>query len=587
MLSKIIRLSRASTRGFLYRNSSFEVNRSAKEEEKIGTQIIDVIKEKEIRYLDLRYKNPSIENPEKVDITGKEIEKSILYNSLVDSFVDKSPFMKRVIKCSKFELNNRRREKKELMDKHVDSVIVAKLSSSSPPISGNREAEECSEEISNNINQFPFSSFTPINKKYLRFEEEQLNEQMILSDEFDYGTADPSIPISQIPCGGCGALLHCQSTSVPGYLPSEVFAGNSRHQLRGKICQRCRFLREHNVALSVQISPEDYPKVLSVIQNKIAMVILVVDLLDFPGSIWPGLMDIIGTKRPVLVVGNKVDLLPKDSPGYLQNIEKSLVRCLETNLKRANVKDVCLASATTGYGIEQLITKIQNLWGFQGDAYLMGCTNVGKSSLFNALIQSDLCKTQAIDILERATVSLWPGTTLNLLKFPMLRPTSIRLSHRVQRLKAEARTRQAQDQLRRLQLKETNEPKYATLIGHIGRTFEVQKDGTEKLDPFAVRAEKVPGESNNFFNPNNKQFKDSKWCFDTPGTVNHDQILSLLTLEELMLTVPNKLVQPRTILFRPGTSYFLGGLARIDYLQGPHPLLYYSFVYFFRRFCEN
>ena len=146
--------------------------------------------------------------------------------------------------------------------------------------------------------------------------------------------------------------------------------------------------------------------------------------------------------------------------------------------------------------------------------------------------------------------------------------------------------------------------------GHIGRTFEVQKDGTEKLDPFAVRAEKVPGESNNFFNPNNKQFKDSKWCFDTPGTVNHDQvirfqyfllissfyivfffflkqILSLLTLEELMLTVPNKLVQPRTILFRPGTSYFLGGLARIDYLQGPHPLLYYSFVYFFRRFCEN
>ena len=63
------------------------------------------------------------------------------------------------------------------------------------------------------------------------------------------------------------------------------------------------------------------------------------------------------------------------------------------------------------------------------------------------------------------------------------------------------------------------------------------------------------------------------------------QILTLLTLEELVLTMSNKLIQPRTLLFRPGTSYFLGGLARIDYLQGPHPLLYYStyiYIYIYR-----
>ncbi len=145
------------------------------------------------------------------------------------------------------------------------------------------------------------------------------------------------------------------------------------------------------------------------------MVVLVVDLTDFPCSIWPGLLDIIGSKRPVCVVGNKVDLIPKDSKGYLDRMKQSLIVELEKcGLNRANIKHVSLISATTGYGVEQLITKIQNSWGYRGDVYLLGCTNVGKSSLFNALINSDFCKVQAIDVLERATVSPWPGTTLNL-----------------------------------------------------------------------------------------------------------------------------------------------------------------------------
>jgi ribosome biogenesis GTPase A len=110
-----------------------------------------------------------------------------------------------------------------------------------------------------------------------------------------------------------------------------------------------------------------------------------------------------------------VDLIPKDSKGYLHHIQKCLVNELENSgINRANIKLVSLISATTGFGVEQLITKIQNSWGARGDVYLLGCTNVGKSSLFNALISSDFCKTQASDLLERATVSAWPGTTLNL-----------------------------------------------------------------------------------------------------------------------------------------------------------------------------
>lgn len=53
---------------------------------------------------------------------------------------------------------------------------------------------------------------------------------------------------------------------------------------------------------------------------------------------------------------------------------------------------------------------------FTGDVYIIGCTNVGKSSLFNVLLQSDFCKSEASDLIQKATVSPWPGTTLNLLK---------------------------------------------------------------------------------------------------------------------------------------------------------------------------
>ena len=64
------------------------------------------------------------------------------------------------------------------------------------------------------------------------------------------------------------------------------------------------------------------------------------------------------------------------------------------------------------------------------------------------------------------------------------------------------------------------------LLGHIGRTFTAKKsEEIESFDPFSIRANKVPGEKEQHFNPNHKDFVQSKWCFDTPGTINPSQVL--------------------------------------------------------------
>lgn len=280
----------------------------------------------------------------------------------------------------------------------------------------------------------------------------------------NYGTPDPNSDISSVPCGGCGALLHCKDHAIPGYLPSEIFLKKNKQQLRIMICQRCHFMKYYNTTLEVKVSPNEYEELLKVIKTKKCAVILMIDLLDFPCSIWPQINNVLHPLTPVFVVGNKVDLLPQDSPQFFNHVKECLSVAVEnTGIRKKMIRHIALISAKTGYGIEQLINKLHKLWNYKGDVYVIGCTNVGKSSLFNALLQSDYCKVQAVDLIQRATISPWPGTTLNLLKFPILNPQGWRLYLRTQRLQKEQIARQTEEKFRIERFKATRNLNYATL----------------------------------------------------------------------------------------------------------------------------
>ncbi|CAL8124782.1 unnamed protein product [Orchesella dallaii] len=404
----------------------------------------------------------------------------------------------------------------------------------------------------------------------------------------DQGTPNPRIPPSNVPCGGCGALIHCQDVSIPGYISSEKFENAHKMDLMGEICYRCSVLETQQATLNVNVSAEDYPRIVGKIKETFSMALLMVDLTDFPCSIWPGILDIIGPRRPVFLIGNKVDLLPQDSPQYLKHIENSLVKCaVDIGMLDANIMHTALISAKTGYGVEDLITTIFNIWKAKGDIFIMGCTNVGKSSLFNMFLQSDLCKPQAADLVQRATISQWPGTTLNLLKFPLTSPYGWRGGLRYQRLMAERPAVKADEKERRVQLEITGDAEYAVLKGHVGRTFisEQKLDAMERAvairDPFNVNPlSKSPPPSHRLgqWDPDDHVFTKGNWVYDTPGAVSTNQILDLLTLPELTKTLPKTLIQPRTFFIKPGFSLFVAGLARLDFVEGFKPIRFTLFA---------
>ncbi|XP_017339137.1 nitric oxide-associated protein 1 [Ictalurus punctatus] len=413
--------------------------------------------------------------------------------------------------------------------------------------------------------------------------ERSKKKKKIKQEQKIYGTPDAEMPISDISCSGCGAAMHCMAPDVPGYLPSEKYKQLiEEEKLKKAICQRCFLLTHHQKALNVTMSKEEYRKIVSRIKYEKALVLLLVDLLDLPDSIVPDLPQLVGKNKHIVILGNKVDLLPGDSQNYLQRIRRQLAQhCTDAGIPTRESKDVHLISAKTGYGIENLITKLQASWKYKGDVYLVGTANAGKSTLFNTLLESDYCKSRASDVIHKATISPWPGTTLNLLKFPIINPTPYRLFRRAERLRLAAQQTEDDldpEELRRIQ----HFRKQGYLIGRVGRTFRVQSSRKDlvEFDPDSLSFSEDLNEDN-VGGPSSEEepeaeftyneIKDAHWFYDTPGIMKERDILSLLNEQEVKLVLPTHAITPRTFILKPGMVLFLGALARIDYLEGNQP----------------
>ena len=206
-------------------------------------------------------------------------------------------------------------------------------------------------------------------------------------------------------CIGCGAKIQTTDKEKVGYTPkSSVDKAEETGEL---YCQRCFRLRHYNEIVDVHITDDDFLKLLHEVGDSNALVVNVVDIFDFNGSVIPGLSRFV-SGNDVLLVGNKKDVLPKSVK------DGKVTQWLTERAHEEGLRplDVMLTSAQNHHAIKELIEGI-NRYRRGRDVYVVGVTNVGKSTLINAIIKEITGDKNVI------TTSRFPGTTLDKIEIPL------------------------------------------------------------------------------------------------------------------------------------------------------------------------
>jgi ribosome biogenesis GTPase YqeH len=204
-----------------------------------------------------------------------------------------------------------------------------------------------------------------------------------------------------IRCEGCGVTIQTEDPKKVGYVPPQALEREVVY------CQRCFRIRHYNEMAPVYQDPDVYLEKLSQIAQTDSLVVKIVDLFDLSGSWLPSIHRHIG-KNPLLLLGNKIDLFPKSTKvGRLKEWVLSYAK--EMGIHPV---DVILISASKGEYVRKAVEAIEHYR--QGkDVYVVGVTNVGKSTFINRLLK-DYGQVE-----EVITTSPYPGTTLDFIQIPL------------------------------------------------------------------------------------------------------------------------------------------------------------------------
>ncbi|HWL13418.1 MAG TPA: ribosome biogenesis GTPase YqeH [Ureibacillus sp.] len=202
-------------------------------------------------------------------------------------------------------------------------------------------------------------------------------------------------------CIGCGAIIQTENPKEIGYAPP------SSLDKEMVICQRCFRLKNYNEIQPVSLTDDDFLRILNGLGEQQGLIVKIVDIFDFNGSWLPGLHRFVG-KNPVLLVANKADLLPKSVK------PKKVINWLKREAKSLGLQpiDVLLVSAHKGAGMAEVVDAIE-MHRKGKDVFVVGCTNVGKSTFINRIIKQATGEGNII------TTSHFPGTTLDMIEIPL------------------------------------------------------------------------------------------------------------------------------------------------------------------------
>ncbi len=200
-------------------------------------------------------------------------------------------------------------------------------------------------------------------------------------------------------CKGCGAILQNQEEEKAGFIPN--LTENSMY------CKRCFRMKNYGELPKIVATNKEYEMVIDQVVKRNGLMIFIVDLFAFKATFHQSMIDKLKNKD-VIIVANKYDVFPKSTnPSSI--VEWVSRQCQKIHFK---VSAIHIVSSKKMYFIDDLMRTID--WLRRGrDVYFVGCANVGKSSLINALLKRNT--TMQNDLI---TTSVIPGTTLSEIRIP-------------------------------------------------------------------------------------------------------------------------------------------------------------------------
>ena len=185
-------------------------------------------------------------------------------------------------------------------------------------------------------------------------------------------------------CLGCGSILQSENAKDEGFVKSSVYD-------KAEYCERC-FKIKHYGEYSVLDKKIDTDGIIrNINSDNLASVAFLIDALNINENV-KKYINRFKNKKYILIT--KRDVLPKSLK------EKKLIEYIKTNI--VNTEDIMFISSVKNYNIDNFLKKIET--DKVKRLYIVGFTNIGKSTFINHLLTS-VCKKPTI------TTSSIPNTT--------------------------------------------------------------------------------------------------------------------------------------------------------------------------------
>lgn len=339
------------------------------------------------------------------------------------------------------------------------------------------------------------------------------------------------------------------------FMTQEEFDAIYKYQSRAFVCHRCHALENLGVEGRRKVmSAPDFTEQLRALKEKRCVVVLVVDVTDFPGSMVYDLPGLISMNNKVIIAANKCDCIRMRSFQY-DGKQGDLMKRMTTEryirkwitdmavqfgLPRHNIEDVIPVSARRGWNMSQLIRSIERTANLDLrqphkplPTYFVGVANVGKSSVINAIAHHLYVPQPPHPQSKKVYYTKTDKQGKERVFWRWYTPPNV---NRAEMQDIPSRHTKTASKLMTV----SSLPGTTVATNAVKLSLTNSRGGAE----------------------------DSAQIYDTPGILPHWHQSSPLTLYQMRRTLFYKYRNPTCFLLLPGHTLFLGGLAAIDVVKG-------------------